>query len=169
MDLIDGYPIVPPTFEATCTVTGSSVSGALALGGSGGSGGASGAGGAGGLAQGGGIAVAFRTLPSSFLVRVSASTLSGDSAIGGAGGSGGARGDGGDGQGGGLFVDPDSTVALADDAIIGNLADGGSGATNGTGLGGGVYLSSTGSTRKNTAIAGNAAATGNNDLYGTFS
>ena len=81
------FPIARLMFEAICTVTGSTVSGACAgrfrrLGG------CIRAGGAGGLAQGGGIAVAFQTLPSSFLVTVSACTLSGDSAIGGAGGSG---------------------------------------------------------------------------------
>lgn len=66
-------------------------------------------------------------------------------------------------------MDPDSTVALNGDVIIGNLADGGSGAMGGSGLGGGVYLSGTGSTRKNTTIAGNSASTSNNDVYGTFS
>ena len=63
LDRNDGFAVVPPTFEAICTVTCSTVSGALARGGSGGSGGASCAAGAGGLAQGGGIAVPLPDTP----------------------------------------------------------------------------------------------------------
>ena len=156
-----------PPLAFTATVTGSTVIGAVAEGGAGGSGGPSGTGGAGGLAQGGGIAVSLQG-NGTFQVTVSQSDLSANAAIGGDGGSGSVGGDGGDAEGGGLFVDPYSTVALDDDVIIGNVADGGSGATNGTGSGGGVYLSTTGSTRKNTTIAGNWASSGDNDVYGSF-
>jgi hypothetical protein len=156
-----------PPLAFTDTVTGSTVIGAVAEGGPGGSGGPSGTGGAGGLAQGGGIAVSLEG-NGTFQVTVSESAFSANAAIGGDGGSGSVGGDGGDAEGGGLFVDPYSTVALDDDVIIGNVAEGGSGATNGTGSGGGVYLSTTGSTRKNTTIAGNWASSGDNDVYGSF-
>ena len=166
LDLIDSAYGFPP-LAFTCTVTGTSVIGAVAEGGPGGSGGPNGSGGAGGLAQGGGISVSQQG-NGTFQVTISQSDLSANAAVGGSGGSGSVGGTGGDAEGGGLFVDPTSMVALDDDAILGNLADGGSGATDGTGSGGGVYLSGTGSTRKDTTIAGNSASTSNNDVYGSF-
>ncbi len=169
LQLLDGLYNPGNPLAVTDSVTDSTVVGAVAEGGSGGSGGPSGTGGSGGLAQGGGIAVGYaENVSGTFQVTVSGTILTGNAALGGAGGTGTVGGDGGDAQGGGLFVDPYSTVVLDSDAIFGNLADGGSGATNGTGIGGGVYLSGTGSTRKNTTIAGNSASTSNNDVYGTF-
>jgi hypothetical protein len=102
-------------------------------------------------------------------------------AEGGLGGNGGLGGDGGSGgaaQGGGLYVDAASIAALAGGSIVGNQADGGRGGLgdtdgangpDGYGQGGGVYLAGLGSTRKGTKIAGNAASTSGDEIFGTFS
>jgi hypothetical protein len=109
---------------------------------------------------------------------ISGTKITGNTATGGAGGAGGAGGNGGNGgaaQGGGLYVDPDSTVALNGGSITVNEAIGGAlgmGATDGTdgaGMGGGVFLAATGSTRKGTKTSGNFASTSGNDVSGSFS
>jgi hypothetical protein len=92
--------------------------------------------------------------------------ISGDAAIGGSGG-----------DGGGIYVDASSAVAL--DAIIrsGNQSDGGAGGLagpggtagdDGAGIGGGAYPAGPDSTEQGTRILGNTASTSNNDLYGQF-
>ena len=101
--------------------------------------------------------------------------ISGDAAIGGAGGAGADGGDGGAADGGGIYVDPSSTVALDAVVVTGNQADGGAGGVAdpggtdgnaGAGIGGGIYLAGSGSTEKSSRISGNTASTSNDDVCG---
>lgn len=80
---------------------------------------------------------------------------------------GGAGGLGGNGEGGGLFVDANDTVALTDDLIVLNQALASD--SNSEGIGGGVFLSSPGSTSSGTKIRGNFASTADPDVHGSFS
>src|SRR5262249_42501744 len=97
---------------------------------------------------------------------------------GGAGGEGGDGGDGGDAQGGGLFVDSVSTIAIYGGAVTGNAAIGGPGGigglggdpgNDGQGIGGEIYLGGDSSTRKHSRIADNDASTSRDSLFGILS
>jgi hypothetical protein len=178
---IDVDNIFPTQLFGTAPVDldDTTILGTFARGGDGGDG-AGGGGGAGGSVLGGAINFAAQSIfifsgPAATAATLTDTDLSGNVAQGGRGGNGMTGGDGGNAEGGGVFVDADSTIDLQGGSITGNLVLGGAGGGGnsrgqaGTGVGGGVYLTAPGSSLLGTKIRGNFASTGDDDVYGSFS
>ncbi len=157
--------------SATATVSTSLFLSNQAVGGAGGLAATGGVGEGGAIANGGGfgdLVIASYNLPAD----TSSLTLDQGTLIFNVaqGGNGGAGGNGGNGLGGGLFADPITTAALSSSWLGFNQAtggEGGLGGTSGDGFGGGIDVVGGASVSlAKTKVAGNHAATSNDDILG---
>ena len=130
-----------------------------------------GAGATGGAARGGAISNAGGPDPITGAISTTVidCLVSDNHAVGGDG----SAGNGGNAQGGGIFTDAKAVLTIMGSTITGNDADGGTGAagfSNGKGQGGGIYVATGGSACADyaTVIAGNAATTSDDDVFGVL-
>src|SRR5262249_6059881 len=148
------------------SITNSTFTGNVALGGAGGPGSV------GGSALGGAIALGFPGFVDTSALTLTNSLLSNNVARGGAGGVG---GNGGDAQGGGLWVGPGARAALRASTVTENQAIGGAagaGGSAGQGKGGGLYIDALAQVCLDLVtqrrLHGNHASTSGDDVFGTF-